>query len=155
MSENFIEAELREIQIVEDFTTSQIIVLAEKDGNRTFPIFIGLPEAMALDLAVRGEQTPRPLTHDLVLNTIDATGGRLLRVLVLKLEAETFFGALEIMTAAGDTVRVDSRPSDAIVISAKRNVPIFIEENVFEEVQHKSAFGQPDEDDEEVEGEGL
>lgn len=155
MSENFIEAELREIQIVEDFTTSQIIVLAEKDGNRAFPIFIGLPEAMALDLAVRGEQTPRPLTHDLVLNTIDATGGRLLRVLVLKLEAETFFGALEIMTAAGDTVRVDSRPSDAIVISAKRNVPIFIEENVFEEVQHKSAFGQPDEDDEEVEGEGL
>jgi uncharacterized protein len=148
MAENFVEMELREIQIVEDFTTSQIIVLAEKYGDRAFPIFIGLHEAMAMDLAVRGETTPRPLTHDLVLNTVDGAGATLVRVLIVKLEHETFFGALELKTASGELTRIDARPSDAIVISAKRQAPIFVEEKVLREVQRKTELGATDDEEE-------
>jgi hypothetical protein len=127
--------ELREIQIVEDFSRSQIIVLGEKYGERAFPIFIGLQEATAMDLAARGEKTPRPLTHDLVLNVVGSLGAKLARVLVVRLQSDTFYGALELRTASGETVRVDSRPSDAIVLATKVKAPIFVEEKVLLEVQ--------------------
>jgi uncharacterized protein len=145
MSEHFVEMELREIQIVEDFSRSQIIVLGEKYGERVFPIFIGLQEAMAMDLAARGERTARPLTHDLILNVIDGLDATLSRVLVVKLENDTFYGALELQGADGNTKRIDSRPSDAIVIATKRQTPIFVEEQVLREVQRG---GQPDNDEE-------
>jgi uncharacterized protein len=135
MAENYIEMELREIQIVEDLSRSQIIVLGEIDGDRMFPIYIGFQEAMAMDLAARGEKTPRPLTHDLILNVLDGVNAKLERVLVVKLEHDTFFGALEVNTGDGSTVRIDSRPSDAIVLATKRRAPIFVEEKVLLEVQ--------------------
>lgn len=135
MSENYIEMELREIQIVEDLSRSQIIVLGEKEGSRMFPIFIGFQEAMAMDLAARGERTPRPLTHDLILNVLDGVRAKLERVLVVKLEQDTFYGALEISTGNGAVVRIDSRPSDAIVLATRRHAPIFVEERVLHQVQ--------------------
>lgn len=147
MTENFVEMELREIQIVEDFSRSQIIVLGEKEGERAFPIFIGLNEAMAMDLAARGERTPRPLTHDLVLNVVRGVGATLERVLVLKLENDTFYGALELRTADGGTVRIDSRPSDAIVLATKVHAAIFVEEKVLSEVQRAADSGVADDDD--------
>lgn len=148
MPENLIEMELREIQIVEDFARTQIIVLGEKYGERAFPIFIGLHEAMAMDLAVRGERTPRPLTHDLILNVIDGLNATLNRALVVKLENDTFYGALELLSATGETVRIDSRPSDAIVVAMKRRTPIFVEEKVLHDVQHGMEPGLSSEEDE-------
>jgi len=146
MPENYVEMELREIQIVEDLNRTQVLILAEKEGKRIFPIFIGFNEAMALDLAARGEQMPRPMTHDLILNAIDGLRGRLNRVLVVKLESDTFFGALEVQRPTGELVRVDSRPSDAIVLATKRHVPIFVEENVLREVQRGTEETEPDAD---------
>lgn len=148
MSENYIEMELREIQIVEDYARTQILVLGEKDGDRGFPIFIGLHEAVALDLAVRGEHPPRPLTHDLVLNVVDGLNAKISRVLVVKLERDTFYGALELQTAHGEVVRIDSRPSDAIVIAMKRQAPIFVEEKVLRDVQRDPTDNLTDDDEE-------
>ncbi len=151
MSDNLVEMELREIQIVQDMQRTQIIVLGEKYGERTFPIFIGLNEALAMDMAAHGERTPRPLTHDLVLNVVAELGGVLERVLVTKLENETFFGALEVRSAGGQSVRVDSRPSDAIVLAVKTGVPIFVDEQVLLAVGRPPAdegeTAEPDEDE--------
>src|SRR4051794_10127255 len=115
MSENFIEMELREIQTtMDDPRDNPIIVLAEKNGTREFPIYIGPVEARALEDAVVGgprlaEHLRRPMTHDLILNCIDGLGGKIERVLVTKLEKSTFIGAIELRNANDELVRVDSR----------------------------------------------
>lgn len=152
MSENFVEMELREIQIVEDMARTQVIVLGEKEGRRAFPIFIGLNEAVAMDLAVRGEHTPRPLTHDLALNVITGVGATLERVLVTKLENDTFYGALELRLPDGTSARIDSRPSDAIVLATKVKASIFVEEQVLDmaegilELEEEDSENDPDDD---------
>ena len=135
MSENFIEMELREIQIVEDMSRTQVIVLGEKEGPRAFPIFIGLTEAVVMDMAVRGERSLRPLTHDLVLNVITGVGATLERVLVAKLEQDTFYGALELRLSDGTIERIDSRASDAIILATKVQAGIFVEEQVLKQAE--------------------
>lgn len=133
---NLIEMELREIQIKEDAIQTQVIVLAEKGGEREFPIFIGWVEATALDSALHGYQNARPMTHDLVLNVIDGTGCELRHVMVDDLRQETFFGKLAVRTPLGNVELIDSRPSDAIVLATKRRVPIYVAEHVLDMVTH-------------------
>jgi len=152
MNENYVEMELREIQIVEDLAHMQIIVLGEKYGERSFPIFIGLNEAVAMDMAARGQTAPRPLTHDLICNVIDGLGATLERCLVVKLENDTFYGALELRNENGSTIRIDARPSDAIVLATKLHVQIFVEETVLQEIaRHTNLESSDDEQDEDTE----
>ncbi len=130
----FIEMELAEIQMSEGINQHQVIVLLEKGGKRTFPIFIGFFEASAMELSVKGYQTPRPMTHDLVYNILDACGLQLVRVLVDELCDDTFHGKLVIQDGVGEEILIDSRPSDAIVLATKRRIPIFVDEEVLNEV---------------------
>ena len=152
MSENFIEMELREIQIVEDMSRTQVIVLGEKEGRRAFPIFIGLTEAVVMDLAARGEHAPRPLTHDLVLNVITGLGATLERVLVTKLENDTFYGALELRLSDGTTERIDSRASDAIILATKVQAGIFVEEQVLDIAEGILELEEENPDDDDIDG---
>ncbi|CAN5310773.1 bifunctional nuclease family protein [soil metagenome] len=126
-----IEMDLVEIQVSET-TGSQVVTLQEKDGARNFQIYIGPYEAAILDHAVKGQQAPRPLTHDLVLNVIDGLGGKLTGVLVDELRNDTFYGKLLVRTGAGEVERIDSRPSDAIVLAMKEKAPIYVEDEVLE-----------------------
>ncbi|MCX7046074.1 MAG: bifunctional nuclease family protein [Candidatus Sumerlaeota bacterium] len=131
--------ELREIQMVEDPMSSQVVILGESDGERTFPIFIGQYEAVQLDMALHHQQYPRPLTHDLVLNAIEAMGGKLNRVIVDDLRADgmgggTFYGKLAVTMTSGEEVLIDTRPSDAIVLATKSGVPIYVEDEVLMKV---------------------
>src|SRR3990172_1857183 len=112
---------------------SQIIVLKEKDGPRSFPIVIGILEAAAIDRHVKKIRTPRPLTHDLLDSVIKILGGRLERIIVTELRDKTFFAKLIIMRN-GASVDVDSRPSDAVALAVLNDAPIFVEEKVLDEV---------------------
>lgn len=131
---NLVEMELREIQMKDDAIGSQIIVLGEKNGAREFPIFIGYAEALALDLALHGYKNIRPMTHDLIYNIVDGLGAEMERVVVDDLRQDTFFGKLVIRTKGGGREVIDSRPSDAIVLATKRQLPIFVAEHVLEQV---------------------
>ncbi len=124
-----IEMDLVEIQISGE-NGPQILILKEKDGDRYFPIYIGSYEAAILDQTVRGMETARPLTHDLVLNVVDGLGGELTGIMVDELREETFIGKLMVRISSGETVRIDTRPSDAIVLAMKRRVPIYVAEEV-------------------------
>jgi uncharacterized protein len=140
MTENFIKMELSEIQTPDNPFESRVVVLAESEGDREFPIFIGSYEAKALEEAVLSEQHPhegmrRPMTHDLVLNMLDGLEGELQRMLVTRLEKSTFIGSLEVRRPGGAVVRIDTRPSDGLVLAMKRHVPIFVEEQVLRAVQ--------------------
>ncbi|MCC6908514.1 MAG: bifunctional nuclease family protein [Phycisphaerales bacterium] len=110
----------------------QFIELQEVDGERSFPIAIGLPEAQAIERRLKGLEPPRPQTHDLLASTIDALGGELEHIVIHDLSDNTFFAKL-VVKQDGREIEIDSRPSDAIALGAATNVPIFVEEKVLEQ----------------------
>ncbi len=119
--------------IISDNNEQQIIYLKEVDGERTFPIVIGFFEATSIDRRVRGQSTPRPLTHDLVASTIELLGGELQDIYISELREHTYFAKLRIKHE-GELVEVDSRPSDAIAVAVTVDVPIFVAEDIIDEV---------------------
>ena len=127
-----VQMELSRIMISET-SDHQIVVLKEREGQRSFPIVIGLHEAWAIDRAVKGIPTPRPLTHDLVHNVIDGLGAGLTQIIINDLLNNTFYAKL-ILQMNGKAVEVDSRPSDAIALAMQKSTPIFVAEKVLDEV---------------------
>lgn len=128
-----IKVELARIMISET-SDHQIIVLKESQGQRSFPIVIGLHEAWAIDRAVKGIPTPRPLTHDLITNVIERLGAGLSQIVINDLRNNTFYAKLMVLRDDKGVVEIDSRPSDAIAIAMQRKTPIFVEEKVLDEV---------------------
>ena len=127
-----VQMELHKI-IISEMADQQIIYLKEVDGERKFPIVIGNNEALAIDRRLKGKETPRPLTHDLLANVIENMGGSVDRIEINDLQAHTFFARIMIRQN-GRTIEIDSRPSDAIALGIATVVPIFVAEHVLEEV---------------------
>jgi len=127
-----VQMELVRIVISEN-GDQQIIFLKEIDGERTFPIVIGPFEAHSIDRRVRGQVATRPLTHDLLASTIEQLGGDLQDIFISELRDQTYFAKLRIRHD-GETIEVDSRPSDAIALAVTVEVPIYVAEEVLDEV---------------------
>jgi bifunctional DNase/RNase len=124
--------ELRRI-VISEIHDQQVIELREVDGERRFSILIGIFEATSIDRRVKKLQTPRPLTHDLVANVIESMGGELHDVTINELRDHTYFAKLRIRLD-GELIEVDARPSDAIALAVTTSVPIYVAEEVLEEV---------------------
>jgi hypothetical protein len=124
--------ELKRI-IISEVHDQQVIMLREVDGSRSFPIVIGIFEATSIDRRVKGMPSPRPLTHDLVASVIDHMGGELQDIFISELRDHTYFAKLRIRQN-GELIEVDSRPSDAIALSVTAKVPIYVAEEVLNEV---------------------
>jgi len=107
------------------------LILREVDGPRRLPIIIGAFEAQAIALEIEGIKPPRPMTHDLFKDVIDALGASITEVTITELREGTFYARLSLDTAVGD--EVDSRPSDAIALAVRYAVPIYISEEVLAE----------------------
>jgi bifunctional DNase/RNase len=128
-----VEVELTKI-VIRETSNQQYIFLREKVGQlRQFPIVIGLFEAEAINRRVREIATPRPMTHDLLANLIASLGGKLQKVVVNQLKNNTFFARL-LIEQDGVLHEVDSRPSDAIALAVHESCPIFVAEEVLDEV---------------------
>ena len=119
---------------IREMTDMQIIALTEIDGDRTFPIVIGLPEAFAIERRLKGVEIPRPQTHDLLASVIGHLGGTLKEIMVNDLVDGTFFAKL-VIEQDGQEVEVDSRPSDAIALGVAENVPIYVAEQVLDQTE--------------------
>ena len=128
-----IEMQLSRI-IISEIHDQQIIYLREVDGERQFPIVIGIFEATSIDRRVKGYQTPRPLTHDLIVSIVDQLDGELDSVVISDLRDGTYFAELRVRRE-GELVEIDARPSDAIAVAVTCNppLPIFVTEEVLEE----------------------
>lgn len=124
--------ELKRI-IISEVHDQQVIMLKEVDGGRSFPIVIGIFEATSIDRRVKGMPSPRPLTHDLVASVIENLGGELQDIFVSELRDHTYYAKLRIRQE-GELIEVDSRPSDAIALAVTAKVPIYVAEDVLNEV---------------------
>ncbi|MDI6449828.1 bifunctional nuclease family protein [Anaerobaca lacustris] len=125
-----VEVELSRI-IINETSDQQIIVLKERHGERAFPIVIGIVEIFAIDRRLKGITPPRPMTHDLLANVIDGLGAQVQRIVIDDLREHTFYAKIYLQVN-GRTVKIDSRPSDAIALCAAINAPIFVADHVFD-----------------------
>lgn len=129
--------ELRRI-IINEIHDQQIIMLHEVDGDRAFAIVIGLFEALSIDRRIKGQQWPRPMTHDLICSVIDHLGGDLQDVYINELREHTYFAKLRVRKD-GEIIEVDCRPSDAIPVAVTAKVPIYVAEEVIEEASEEQS----------------
>lgn len=109
---------------LDEESQAPVLILKDSQENTVLPIWIGSMEAMAISLTLNGVSLPRPMTHDLILSTIGAMGGKVVSVNLMELREGTFFAEIEI-EQNGETIRVDSRPSDAIALALRAQAGIF------------------------------
>ncbi|MDA3935720.1 MAG: bifunctional nuclease family protein [Actinomycetota bacterium] len=118
-----------------DSSTNQPVILLRPDEeempSRVVPIWIGQGEATAILLALQGIEPPRPMTHDLIANILEAVDVEVERVEITRLESGTFFAAI-IIRGEGRVIAVDARPSDSIALAVRSRAPIFVAEEVLE-----------------------
>ena len=122
-----------------------IVLLREKKGSRSLPIWLGAPEAPALAPALEGVHPPRPLTHDLMRSVIDAVGALAVRVVITEMRDSVFYADLA-LDVSGEEIKISSRPSDAIALAVRTGTPVFAISDVLEEAGVH--FEEDDEEDE-------
>jgi bifunctional DNase/RNase len=136
----FVEVEVAGVGI----TTTGVpaVLLRPPDTQEVIPIFIGVDQARAIVLALRGAEPSRPMTHDLLNNTLGALESHLERVYVDDVRDNTFYGMLELTVAGHDTpVRVDSRPSDALALALRAEAAILVSPRVLEAAENLDYHG--------------
>ena len=109
----------------------RLVVLRAADDERYLPIWIGTFESEAITLELQGMPRERPLTHDLLKSTITQMGGRVLHIHINNLNKDVFFAQINI-EVNGETIDIDSRPSDAIALAVRLNAPIFVDHAVMD-----------------------
>jgi len=141
-----VEVILRAVR-VDVGTSTPLLLLEEVGGHRVLPIFIGAPEATAIAYALQNVETPRPMSHDLLGNVIEALGARLFSVEITELEDNTFFANLRIVRA-GSEIEVSARPSDAVALALRVGAPILVHDEL---MASEGRIMQLDDDDDDEE----
>jgi len=127
-----VEMELSKI-VIDEKRHDQLIVLKEKNGDRVLPIVIGLSEASAIKLKISGFEPPRPLTHDLLHATINHLEASIEKIIIDKLEENTFHAKIVLKASNGSLKTIDARPSDSIALAVRAHAPIFVEDDIIKQ----------------------
>ena len=109
----------------------RIVVLREVNMERFLPIWIGPYEAEAITIALQEIEVARPQTHDLVKNILHSLSARLTRVEIISLRDDVFYGNL-VIEMNGNVFNIDSRPSDAMALAVRHNIPVFVAREVMD-----------------------
>lgn len=129
-----VEMELNKI-VIDEKRHDQLIVLKEKAGTRILPIVIGLAEASAIKLKISGFQPPRPLTHDLLQNMIEHLQATIEKIIIDKLEENTFHAKIVLKASDGSLKEIDARPSDSIALAVRAHAPIFVADEIIKRAE--------------------
>jgi hypothetical protein len=108
-----------------------IVVLRGDEGDEVLPIWVGKPEANAISLALESVKLPRPMTHDLIKNVLDAIDAKVISVVITDLKENTYFAKIH-LTHRDAEITIDARPSDAIALALKVESPIFVASDVIQ-----------------------
>jgi len=114
-------------------TQRPILLLKEKEGDRYLPIWVGAFEASAIALELSNIKTPRPMTHDLIINILRDLNVKIDTIEVCDIKDNTFYAYLNLKLTRNKTLRVDARPSDAIAIAVREKCSIFSSETVLKQ----------------------
>lgn len=109
---------------------SPLVLLRDADEMNFLPIWIGVFEAAAIAMVLQGVTPPRPMTHDLLKNVVEKLGGKVSRVIINDVKEGTFYAVIEAQGLDKKKLSIDARPSDAIALSLRFGVPIFVSEKV-------------------------
>lgn len=132
-------------------TNAPILLLREVDGDkRTLPIYIGGPEAHAIDLALSETKTARPMTHDLVVNLLEQLNAKLERIVITELRQGTFYADLYLRDVTDEVSTMSVRPSDAIALAVRLDTPIFADEALVDEAGIEAEDADEEGDEEEM-----
>lgn len=109
----------------------RIVILREQNAERYLPIWIGVYEAESITIALQEVEVARPLTHDLMNNVFRQLDARIVRVEVIALRDDTFFGNI-VVEKDGNQMNIDARPSDALAVAVRAHVPILVARSVMD-----------------------
>ena len=133
LNEDVLEMQVKGVTIDPQGNTP-VVILAEPQGHRAFPIWVGLSEARAIALAMEGVATPRPLTHVLLHNILTDLKVEIVRVVITDIQNDTFYATI-LLRQERRTLTIDARPSDAIALALQANVPVFVTRKLLEAVR--------------------
>ena len=118
--------------MLDPVSNSPIVVLKDEEEKFFLPIWVGIFEANAIAIEMEKVTTPRPMTHDLLRNVLKELETKVERIVINDLRDNTFFAVIEMSGADGESVRLDSRPSDAIALALRADCPIFVDSEVIQ-----------------------
>ena len=107
------------------------MVLISDEEGKIMPIYVGMPEGISINSALNNEVTPRPMTHDLMVNAIEGLGARITDVFIDEIHDSTFYARL-ILIKNDSTIEIDARPSDCISLAIRTNASIMVCRSVFD-----------------------
>lgn len=136
--------------LVDTSNNAPVVLLESDENHKVMPIWIGQNEALAISLKLQGKEFERPLTHDLLKSVLDKLSQRLERVVIDDLSNKTYYATLELKGPNDEELKVDSRPSDSIALALRTESPIFVDDEIFEDVAMESPFDEEDIQDEEA-----
>lgn len=136
--------------VVDYIQNTPVVLLQDPISEKAVPVWIGQNEAHAIAYGIQAKEFPRPLTHDLLKNMISTLGGELEKIIIDSLHDSVYYATLYVRDLDNVVHEIDARPSDSVALAVRGDVPIFIEEDVFE---HAAIDMPTDEEDEVVQSE--
>jgi bifunctional DNase/RNase len=130
--------------MIDPVSNMPIIILKDPDGSSVLPIWVGIFEANAIAMQLEKIVSPRPMTHDLLRNVIEGLKAKVDRVVITELKDNTFFAMIH-LDRNGEHLAIDSRPSDAMALALRAQVPIFVDESVLDRSSVSGDEREPDE----------
>ncbi|MFZ5428083.1 MAG: bifunctional nuclease family protein [Thermodesulfobacteriota bacterium] len=133
---------------LDEDTQAPVLILKDLEDSITLPIWIGAMEAMAISLTLNGVKLPRPMTHDLMLTTIEQMGGVVRTVSVVELKEGTFYAVIAVQQGE-KIIDIDARPSDAVALALRSGSSILVDPKVIEalsEAKPKPGIAEDGED---------
>jgi bifunctional DNase/RNase len=130
---DYVPVNVRGVYFVSTITGPQAVVFLSDNGDRMVPIYIGPAEAISIDIALRKETTPRPMTHDLVKSIMDSFGIGIDQIIIDDLDEQVFYARLMLRDGARE-IEIDARPSDCIALAVRSDARILIEQGILDKV---------------------
>ena len=125
--------------MMDPVTNMPVVILKDVGGEQVLPIWVGIYEANAIALEIEKVSTPRPMTHDLLKNLLIGLEAEVRKVVVNDLRDDTFFAVIW-LEREGQSISIDSRPSDALALALRVDCPIFVEDQVLKTSRLASAL---------------
>ncbi|MGI8827544.1 MAG: bifunctional nuclease family protein [Chloroflexota bacterium] len=125
----------------------RVVILKDEKLERYLLIWVGLPESTAIAMELQSEKAPRPLTADLLKSVIDELGAHVADISITDLTDEVFYARVGLLNSQNERVEIDARPSDAIGLAVRAEIPVFVEDSILDQ----AAITLPTEEDDRLE----